>query len=158
MADAPLQRYLDLPQTLSEPLLMKYATQHGFKCRNDVEFVSFEQDDSGVTTTLHDLLTNQTFRVRSRYLAGADGANSKVVAQLGLPLKHAGQPQFAMNVMVECDLCYMMDSRRGHQDGFADSSGLLHNVYAWDKPGKPWAVAAVVRCIKPYKEWLFVLS
>ena len=136
---------------------MKYATQHGFKCRNDIEFVSFEHDEAGVTTTLHDLLTDETFQVRSRYLAGADGANSKVVAQLGLPLKHAGLPQLAMNVLVECDLSYMMNSRSGYQDGYADSSGLLHNVYAWDKPGKPWAVAAIARCIQPYTQWLFVL-
>jgi len=136
---------------------MKYSTQHGFKCRNDVEFVSFEQDGSGVTTTLHDLLTDQSFRVRSRYLAGADGANSKVVAQLGLPLSHAGQPQFMMNVMVECDLSHMMH-KPGFQDGYSDSSGLLHFVFAWDKPGPPLAVAAGVRCIKPYKEWLIVMS
>lgn len=137
---------------------MKYATQHGFKCRNDVEFVSFEQDASGVTTTLHDLLTEQEFRVRSRYLAGADGANSKVVTQLGLPLKHdAGQPQFMMNVMVECDLSYMMH-KPGYQDGHVDSSGLLHFVFAYDKPGPPWAVAAGIRCIKPYKQWLVIMS
>ena len=70
---------LDLPQTLLEPLLMRYATLNGFKCRWNTSFVSFIQDvkGDGVTTTLLDKVTGQTYKVRSKYLFGCDGARSR---------------------------------------------------------------------------------
>lgn len=35
---------MDLPQTLLEPLLVKYATLNGFKVRFDTRFLSFTED------------------------------------------------------------------------------------------------------------------
>jgi 2-polyprenyl-6-methoxyphenol hydroxylase-like FAD-dependent oxidoreductase len=54
----------------------------------NTKFLSFEQDEknSTVTTTVLDKLTNQTYKIRSRFLFGADGARSAIVKQLDLPL------------------------------------------------------------------------
>jgi 2-polyprenyl-6-methoxyphenol hydroxylase-like FAD-dependent oxidoreductase len=83
---------LDLPQTLLEPILSRYATLNGFRCRFDTKFVSFEQSSDGVVTTLYDKVLAKSYTVRSKYLFGCDGARSPIVQQLGLPMiKRQGQ-------------------------------------------------------------------
>lgn len=77
----------DLPQNLLEPILIRAAAHRGSKVRFDTEYLAMEQDDDGVTTTLLDRLSGQEFQVRSKYLIGADGANSKVVEHANLPVE-----------------------------------------------------------------------
>ena len=46
-----------------------------------------EQDDDGVTVYLQNRLTKHSYCLRARFLVGADGANSKIVQDLGLSLE-----------------------------------------------------------------------
>ena len=75
----------DLPQTFMEPLLFKTACSRGTQARMSTEYVSHEQDSEGVTTVCFDRLTGKEFTVRSKYLIGADGGNSKVAEHVSLP-------------------------------------------------------------------------
>ncbi|MCX7303568.1 MAG: FAD-dependent monooxygenase [Hyphomicrobiales bacterium] len=68
----------DLPQTFMEPLLFKTACSRGTQARMSTEYLSHVQDADGVTTTCLDRLTGKELTVRSKYLVGADGGNSKV--------------------------------------------------------------------------------
>ena len=103
----------DLPQQRLEPILVKDAWQHGVTVRLNTEFVSFEQTSEKVDTILRDRVTKQEYTVTSKYLIGADGANSKVVAQLGLPLDIKPKTQMALNMICEIDLSKRMDNREG---------------------------------------------
>ncbi|MGW3461821.1 serine hydrolase [Streptomyces olivaceoviridis] len=55
---------IDLPQTYLEPILVDNAAARGAKVRFDTEFVSFEQDEDGVTALLRDRVRGDEFTVR----------------------------------------------------------------------------------------------
>ena len=126
---------------------MRYATLNGFKCRWDTEFVSFEQDDAGVTTTLLDRLDKRTFRVRSKYLFGADGARSKIVQQAQIPLIRRPGQGFAVNILMEADMAHLMEHRKGN----------LHWIMQPNVEAPDWGWIGCMRMVKPWHEWLCII-
>ncbi|TVY40011.1 2,4-dichlorophenol 6-monooxygenase [Lachnellula occidentalis] len=138
----------DLPQTLLEPALIRYATTHGFKCRFDTSFVSYQDNGpSGVVTTLVDNLSGKEFKIQSKYLFGADGARSRVMKQLALPLIAKPGSGVAINVLVKADLSHLIEHRQGN----------LHWVMQPDRPHCDLGWMAIVRMVKPWTEWMFIL-
>ena len=67
---------VDLPQNYLEPILFNAACARGTKARLSTEFLSFEQDDTGVTATVRDRVGAKEYTVRAKYLIGADGGRS----------------------------------------------------------------------------------
>ena len=104
--DASPCKLADLPQNRMEPILVKYASQNGFKVRFDMELFSFKEDPRTgiIESVLKDRLTDQDVKVRSKYLCGCDGANSTVVRDLQLPLHDEGPDGLALNVWFDADL------------------------------------------------------
>ena len=141
--------HVDLPQTLLEPILVRYAVNHGFKCRWDTSFLSFNDlgEGKGVVTTFKDDLSGRKYRVRSKYLFGADGARSRVVKQLDLPLDAKSGGGIAINVLVKADLSHLIEHRKGN----------LHWVVQPDRPHCGFGQLAIVRMVKPWYEWMFIL-
>ncbi|GJN74012.1 hypothetical protein PLIIFM63780_008083 [Purpureocillium lilacinum] len=123
---------VDIPQTLLEPILIRYATTHGFKAR---------------FTVLRDDISKLEFKIRTRYLFGADGAQSCVVKQLNLPLDHKPGQGLAINVLVKADLSHLVDSRKGN----------LHWVMQPDREHPEFGWMGLVRMVKPWHEWMFIL-
>lgn len=78
---------MDLPQNKMEPLLVKNAVERGAVFSFNTEYLSHEQDDTGVTVMLRDVLTGREYQLRARYLVGADGAKSKVMDDAGLKVE-----------------------------------------------------------------------
>ncbi|MDR6859946.1 FAD-dependent monooxygenase [Variovorax guangxiensis] len=78
---------MDLPQNKMEPLLVKNAVERGAVFSFNTEYLSHEQDDTGVTVMLRDVLTGREYPLRARYLVGADGAKSKVMDDAGLKVE-----------------------------------------------------------------------
>lgn len=132
-----------------EPILVRYATLNGFHCRFDTKFVSFSQSEDlkSVVTVLHDTIVDKSYRVRSKYLFGADGARSPIVHQLGLPMiKRPGQG-FAINILMEADLSHLMENRMGN----------LHWLLTPDKQHPSFAWIGCIRMVKPWHEWLCII-
>lgn len=77
---------LDIPQSRLEPVLVDAAAAAGAVYRTATEYLSHEQDATGVLTRVRDRLTGTSYTIRSRYLVGADGARSTVLSDLGLPV------------------------------------------------------------------------
>jgi 2-polyprenyl-6-methoxyphenol hydroxylase-like FAD-dependent oxidoreductase len=140
---------VDLPQTRLEPILVRYATLHGFKCRFDTEFVSSTEDkETGrILVSLKDKLNGVEFQIRCRYLFGADGARSRIATQVDLPLAQKPDKGIAYNVLVRVDMAHLMDARMGN----------LHWIMQPDKEHPDWAWICVVRMVKPWDEWMFVV-
>ena len=76
-----------LPQTFMEPILYTTACKRGAQGRMSTEYLDHLQDADGVTTTLRDRLSGREFQVRSKYLIGADGGNSKVAEHIATPIE-----------------------------------------------------------------------
>jgi 2-polyprenyl-6-methoxyphenol hydroxylase-like FAD-dependent oxidoreductase len=138
---------VDLPQTLLEPILVRYATLNGFSCRFDTNFINFVQDDEGATSTLCDNLTGVEYKIRSKYLFGADGARGEVFRQLDLPLDVQPEQGLAFNVHLKADLSKYMQYRRGN----------LHWLLQPDREHPLFGWACIARMVKPWDEWLFIV-
>lgn len=99
-----------LPQSRLEPILVNYAAQNGFQHRFDTKLLSFKWDEKTgrIESVVHDLITKQKILVRSKYLCGADGANSKIVRDLQLPLHNLPGGGLSINLLVEADMVRML--------------------------------------------------
>lgn len=95
-----------LPQSRLEPILVKYAAQNGFQNRFDTKLLSFEQEEQTgrIESVIEDLITKQKILVRSKYLCGADGASSRIVQDLQLPLHDLPGGGLSINLLVEADM------------------------------------------------------
>ncbi len=135
----------DLPQTFMEPLLFKTACARGTQARMSTEYLSHVQDADGVTVTCKDRLTNKEITVRCKYLVGADGGNSLVAEQLGLPYEGKMGVGGSMNILFRADLSKYVAHRPSvlywvMQPG-ADVGGIGMGL---------------VRMVRPWNEWLIV--
>jgi 2,4-dichlorophenol 6-monooxygenase len=135
--------HCDLPQTLLEPILIGHAASRGSRIRFDTEYLSLEQDGSGVTVLVRDRLSGHEYHVRARYVVAADGGRSKVVSDLGLPM--AGQMDLAgsMNIVFHADL----------SEYVAHRPSVLYWVL---QPGASIGGIGLglVRVVRPWNEWL----
>ncbi|NNH35226.1 2,4-dichlorophenol 6-monooxygenase [Acinetobacter sp. NIPH 2377] len=77
----------DLVQPEMEALLVKHAVARGANLFYNTEYLDHEQDADGVTVWFLDRLENRKYSVRAKYLVGMDGARSKIVEKIGLPIE-----------------------------------------------------------------------
>lgn len=135
----------DLPQTFMEPLLFKTACSRGTQARMSTEYVTHEEDAEGVTTTVRDRLTGKDLTIRSKYLVGADGGNSKVAETIGLPFEGRMGVGGSMNILFKADLSRFVAHR----------PSVLYWVV---QPGADVGGIGMglVRMVRPWDEWLIV--
>lgn len=135
----------DLPQTFMEPLLFSTACRRGTQARMSTEYLRHEQDAEGVTTTCLDRLTGKEVTIRSKYLIGADGGNSLVVENEGLPIEGKMGVEGSMNILFRADLSKYVAHR----------PSVLYWVM---QPGANVGGIGMglVRMIRPWNEWLIV--
>lgn len=102
---------LDIPQSYLEPVLVKNAADRGASFAFNTDYLDHIQDKDGVTAYLEDRLSGRRYSVRARYMVGADGARSKIVDQIGLPLEgHMARASTAY-VLFEADLSHYVSHR-----------------------------------------------
>ncbi|MFK0161010.1 FAD-dependent oxidoreductase [Rhizobium sp. NPDC090279] len=135
----------DLPQTYMEPLLFKTACSRGAQARMSMEYLSHVQDAEGVTTTCLDRLTGKELTIRSKFLIGADGGNSKVAEHAGLTFEGKMGVAGSMNILFEADLSRYVAHR----------PSVLYWVL---QPGADVGGIGMglVRMVRPWNEWLIV--
>jgi 2-polyprenyl-6-methoxyphenol hydroxylase-like FAD-dependent oxidoreductase len=92
----PLEPYQLISQYTLEPLL-KAEAEKVADVRFGCEFVSFEQDDQGVTSQ------TKNGSIRSRFLVGCDGGGSSVRQQLGIALEGEGDLLRLRQALYRCD-------------------------------------------------------
>ncbi|MFJ5032951.1 FAD-dependent oxidoreductase [Streptomyces sp. NPDC088560] len=138
-------RMCDMPQHLMEPVLVDAAVARGTRLRFQTEYLSHTQDTGGVTATVHDRLRGDTYEIRAKYLIGADGGRSKVAADAGLPMGGRMGVAGSINIVFDADLARYTAHR----------PSTLYWVLA---PGATVGGigAGLVRCVRPWNEWLIV--
>ncbi|KAG5756172.1 hypothetical protein H9Q70_001256 [Fusarium xylarioides] len=140
--------HLELPETLTEPILLRYAAQHGFPCRFRTQFVSYNDSiKDNIIVTIKDTIFDKTYTITTKYLLGADGAKSPIARQLGLPMAIQPSQGIALNVLVNADLTNLMKNRVGN----------LHYVIRPDVEQPDFAWWSIVRMVKPWHEWLVIM-
>ena len=138
-------RMNDLPQTYMEPLLYKTACSRGTQGRMSTEYLRHAQDATGVTTTCLDRLTGREVTIRSRYLVGADGGNSKVAEDIGVPIEGRMGVGGSINFLFDADLSRYVAHR----------PSVLYWVM---QPGSNVGGIGmgVVRMVRPWTKWLAI--
>ena len=136
---------VDIPQTYLEPILVKNATMRGAQSRFSTEYLSHTQDADGVDVLVRDRLTGTTYTIRAKYLIGADGARSKVAADIALPFEGAMDIAGSMNITFKADISAYCEHR----------PSVLYWVV---QPGSNVGGigAGLVRMVRPWNEWLIV--
>lgn len=135
----------DLPQTYLEPILLECAGQRGSKVMFNSEYISLVQDADGVTATIKDRLNGETFEIRAKYMIGADGARSKVVEDLGLPLDGEMGLSGSMNILFDADLSKYVEHRPSVLYWILQPGAQIGGIGA-----------GVVRMVRPWNEWLAI--
>lgn len=135
----------EAPQDILEPILVEEGQLRGAKVRFDTEYVGHEQHEEGVVVRLHDRLTGTDHDVRARYLVGADGARSKVAADLDLPFEGPGPLAGSLDILIEADLSRWTAHR----------PSILYAMLQPGIEGKGLNVRAL-RMIKPWSEWILM--
>jgi 2,4-dichlorophenol 6-monooxygenase len=135
----------DIPQNLVEPILVNTAGMRGSRFRFDTEYLSLEQDSEGVTATVLDHLTQETYQIRAKYLVGADGGNSKVAQDIDLPFEGIMGKAGSMNIVCKMDLSKYVAHR----------PSVLYWVL---QPGSDVGGIGMglVRMVRPWNEWLIL--
>jgi hypothetical protein len=103
------------------------------------------QDADGVTTTCRDRLTGKEVTIRSKYLLGADGGNSRVAELEKLPFEGQMGVGGSMNIIFKADLSKYVAHR----------PSVLYWVV---QPGADVGGIGMglVRMVRPWNEWLIV--
>lgn len=135
----------DLPQNFLEPILLEAAGQRGTAIRFNTEFIDLVQDGDGVSATVKDRLSGETYEIRAKYLIGADGGRSRVAEAIGLPMQGQMGRAGSMNIIVQADLTKYVAHR----------PSVLYWVL---QPGAQIGGigAGLVRMVRPWNEWLFI--
>ncbi len=134
---------LDIPQCFMEPVLVDAAAARGAQFSFNTEYLGHVQDETGVTSTLRDLLTGHEYTVRSRYLIGADGARSLVAEELGLPIEGVMGRAGTVYTHFKADLARYVAHR----------PSILHWIMT---PGAGFGEIGMgtFRAIRPWDEWI----
>lgn len=133
----------DIPQTYLEPILVKNATVRGTQTQFSTEYLSHTQDEDGVSVKVLNRLTGTEYIIRAKYLIGADGARSKVAADIDLPMEGQMDIAGSMNITFKADLTKLV----GHRPSV---------LYWVVQPGSNIGGigAGLVRMVRPWNEWL----
>ena len=132
---------VDLIQPKMEALLVKNAGEHGAIYHFNTEYMSHVQDEHGVTATFKNVITNTEFTLRAKYLIGMDGARSKIVEQLQLPLEGVMARAGTVYVTFKADLSEYVKHRPAilqwivnPEASFGDlGMGLLRAISPWSE-------------------------
>lgn len=135
----------DIPQTYLEPILVNAAAKRGTHIRFSTEYLSHTQDDTGVTATVRDRLSGEVYKIRAKYMIGADGARSIIQQELGLPMEGKMDIAGSMNITFKADLARYVVNR----------PSVLYWVI---QPGSNIGGigAGAVRMVRPWNEWLII--
>ncbi|KAI1827760.1 FAD binding domain-containing protein [Xylaria intraflava] len=140
--------YLDMPQSHLEPILVRYGSHNGFKFRFSTHLVSVEAvPGSGDSIcTIRDLISNHEFKVRAKYVFGADGIRSKVAENLGIKFKVQPQGGVACNIIFKADLAHLIPRAR------------YAGIHLIIEPKKFLGMVPILRMIRPWNQWMLVCS
>jgi 2-polyprenyl-6-methoxyphenol hydroxylase-like FAD-dependent oxidoreductase len=141
--------YMDLPQNLLEPVLLKWATANEWHVRFETTLIDFVEEKEGdehgrkIVANVVDQVTGLEYKVQTKYLFGADGGRSKIAKILDLPFTTIPGNSLAYNVLLRADMTHLMEYREG-------------NLHVMLRLEKDYPFMVVIRQVKPNTEWLFV--
>lgn len=137
---------MDLPQWYLEPLLIRHASNNGTIYRFNTELVDFTRDENGILSSVKDLNFNTTYKIRSKYIFGADGGRSLVARKGNFNFDMKPSIGIACNILFEANLEGRMQGREAQ----------LQWISKPDRKTR-FGIGPAVRQIRPWHEWMLVV-
>lgn len=140
-------RWVDLPQTYMEPILVNYATHNGFSVRLSTELLSAEKDAAANewVCSIADHVRKDTFTIRTKFLFGADGGRSQVARLSNATFSKKPSKGVACNVIFKADLSHLMDNKLAQ----------LHTII--NPTANPrFGNSPVIRLVRPWNQWMII--
>jgi putative polyketide hydroxylase len=102
-----------VPQDHLEPLLLaRLRGEPSSEVRFGTELIALSQDDDGVRVTVRDHRSGQPRDLETRYVIGADGAHSRVRAELGIRMEGSDETAEYHSVQFRAPLGRVLGDRR----------------------------------------------
>jgi 2-polyprenyl-6-methoxyphenol hydroxylase-like FAD-dependent oxidoreductase len=108
-----------------EPILRAAAERQGATMRFHSELVGLDQDATGVSALVRDLVTGEERSIHADYFVAADGVAGASRARLGIGRQGPGELQHWMNLIFETDLEPVLQGRRFTACFVADVNGSI---------------------------------
>lgn len=138
-------RHVDLPQSYLEPLLVKYASHHGFQVRFLTELTHIERLSHGhCLCNVRDCGTGLEYKIRTKFLFGADGGRSQVARDLDYEFDTKPDGPSALNIFFKADLKHIVTDERhaGLNFIFNPDSKILKGM------------SPAIRMVRPWNQWI----
>lgn len=104
LADQSPETVCRCTQDISEDIVRQVADRKGLDLRFYHEMMHFEQDDNKVVVSVKNRENDSLYTIQAEYMIAADGANSSVRKQLGIPTTGAGSWTDLLNIYFDADL------------------------------------------------------
>jgi 2-polyprenyl-6-methoxyphenol hydroxylase-like FAD-dependent oxidoreductase len=138
-------RWVDLPQTYLDPILVKYASHHGFPTRFSSQLISAERENGDWICTVKDLIRNDVYRIRTKFLFGADGGRSQIARSTNASMLEQPPKGVACNIFFKADLNNLMEEKHAQ----------LHTIVNLGANPR-FGVGSIVRIVRPFREWMII--
>lgn len=132
---------MNIPQHVMEPALLAAAREKGVEVRYRHELVHIEQTEDEVVSRIRNRDTGEEYLVRSRYVIGADGGNSRVAELLGFQFVGEAGLRGMLNAWIEADLTRFVSHRPAI-------------IYSLTQPDETFGVhSSSLVSVRPWTEW-----
>jgi putative polyketide hydroxylase len=130
-----------VPQDHLEPVLLAHARANGVRVELGVEVTGVQPASDGVRAMLRDVATGREREVRARYLIAADGAHSRVRAELGIPAHGLDGLGEAVSAVFDAPIWPLLEEHRYgiYNINHPDARGVLLPAGR----GDPWLYGVV---------------
>jgi 2,4-dichlorophenol 6-monooxygenase len=132
-------RMCNMPQHVLEPIILEAANAKGAEIRFGHELLELSEVANGVDALFRNRQNNEAYRIRAKYVVGADGGRSIVARQMHIDFEGKGAIGGSVSVWLKADLSKYVRHR----------SGALAFIY---HPGSE-VLFSVWPCVNPWDEW-----
>jgi 2,4-dichlorophenol 6-monooxygenase len=129
----------NMPQHVLEPIVLEAANANGAEIRFGHELIELNEVENGIDALIRSRQDNEEYRIRAKYVVGADGGRSTVARQMQIDFEGEGTIGDSVSVWLKADLSKYVRHR----------SGALTFIY---HPGSE-VLFSVWPCVNPWDEW-----
>ncbi|TCP56771.1 putative polyketide hydroxylase [Tamaricihabitans halophyticus] len=122
--------WLSIGQDKLEPKLCELARERGAEVRYGHRMLDCAQDDDGVSATVLDRASGAEYRVRARYLVGADGHRGQIRELLGIGATEVAESNTALSALFRADLSEVL-AGRNISIAITVGPGTRNSVLTW---------------------------
>ncbi|MEA3007772.1 MAG: 2,4-dichlorophenol 6-monooxygenase, partial [Acidobacteriaceae bacterium] len=129
----------NMPQHVLEPIILEAAKANGAEIRFGHELLELNEVANGIDALIRNRPKNEEYRIRAKYVVGADGSRSMIARQMQIDFEGEGKIGDSVSVWLKADLSKYVRHR----------SGALAFIY---HPGSE-VLFSVWPCVNPWDEW-----